>query len=1181
MPTSPTGRSRRRLSAEPGSAFEEGSSRSDLFARLGRFAVRRRWAIVVAWAVLLLVALPLAPRVVGVLRAGGFILDDLESARAKALLQTELAVPPSAVVVVLHSDTTEAGTPAFETAAADAIRRVPEAPDVVRIVPHTLSPRQVSVDRHTAYDIVFLSIAPDDSPAALPGIRERLRQPAGLDVQLAGGPAFYGDVQSVSESDLRRSELVSLPLAAIALLVVFGSVVSAALPLIVGGAAVVVALAAVFIVASATPMSIFVLNLATLLGLGLGVDYSLLMTSRFREELAAHATEPADRRVAAAVEATVATAGRAVFFSGLTVLLGLAGLVLFEFMILRSVGIAGAIVVLLAAASALTLLPALLAIVGGRIDALAIRRVVPSDDPNGPWARLARRVMARPVAVLVPTLAVVLILGSPFLHVRFNAPDSTILPPEVPSRAAFDRLATAFGEGEFAPIVVAIRTDGSATAPANVAALYDYSRRLAADPRVRRVDSLVDVDPRLRREQYELLYADPNGPRDRFVATALAATTKGDLTAFTITTPYGPNRDEGRSLVADLRSAGSPLAAPAGMTILVGGGAADVADVVGRVAQDFPRTGLFIVITTYAVLFFLLRSVVLPAKALVMNTLSIVASFGALVWIFQDGNLSALLGFQPLGFVETTQPVILFCVLFGLSMDYEVFLLSRMKEQWDRTGDNQEAVARGLERSGRIVTSAALIVVVVAGSFAFADIVLIKALGIGMALAVALDATVIRALLVPATMRLLGHWNWWLPGALRRVPRIETAAIAGLLAATLIGGLLLAGCAAASEPMLANAPAAHPLPPPASTAPSPPVDPRPVSLPADDAAHDRLTEWWYDTGHLQTTDGRRFGFELVIFRAERGAFPVTWASHLAITDESGDAFHYAQRTEIGPQVDQAAAGSAGFDLAIADSTGGEPWTMTGGDGHDRLAATVSAADAGIAGTAAAGTGLDLTLSATKPPALHDRIGWIDFGAGGSSYYYSRTAMTARGTVTVGGTSLDVTGTAWFDHQWGDFIAVGGGGWDWFAVNLDDGTDLTLSLVRDADGSYPLVYGTLVAADGSTRHLPRESFEVAVTKRWTSPRTGADYPAGWRVTIPGEELVIELTPTVADQELDTRPTTGVVYWEGSQHVSATRGGRSLGGEAYVELTGYAATASAGSPAPNASGEIPPGPVPVTP
>jgi len=722
--------------------------------------------VVAAWAVLLLVAIPFAPQVPGQLSAGGFILDDLESARAKALLETELGAPPSALVIVFSSPTLVAGTPAFEVAAADAIRDVGTAPHVARVVSHLLSPRQISTDGHTAYDIVFLDLPPDDSPDALPILRERLRPAPGLAVELAGGPAFYGDVQTVSEADLRRSEVISLPLAALALIFVFGSLVAAGVPLIVGGAAVIVALAGIFVVASLTPMSIFVLNLATLLGLGLGVDYSLLMTSRFREELALRPDDP--DRVADAVRITVATAGRAVFFSGLTVLLGLLGLVLFEFMILRSVGIAGAIVVGLAVVSALTLLPALLTIIGPRVDRFSVRSVARTARTDGAWSRLARRVMRHPVAVLIPTLAFLLLLGSPFLHVRFNAPDASILPPEVPSRAAFDGLKAEFGEGEFAPIVLALRTEGPATSPANLAALYDYSRRLAADPRVTRVDSLVDVDPRLTLAQYTLLYGDPNGPRDRYVQTALAATTRGDLTAFTLYTPYGPNRDEGKGLVTALRTPGGPLAPPAGMTVLVGGGAADVADVVARVRADFPRTALFIIVTTYLVLFMLLRSVVLPAKALVMNTLSIVASFGALVWIFQDGNLSAPLGFQPLGFVETTQPVILFCVLFGLSMDYEVFLLSRMKEVWDRTGDNIEAVAGGMERSGRIVTSAALIVVLVAGSFAFADIVLIKALGIGMAIAVALDATVIRALLVPATMRLLGRWNWWMPAALER-----------------------------------------------------------------------------------------------------------------------------------------------------------------------------------------------------------------------------------------------------------------------------------------------------------------------------------------------------------------------------------------------------------------------------
>jgi RND superfamily putative drug exporter len=745
---------------------------SNHFERLGRWCARHRWPVVGAWLLLVLVAVPFALQAPSALRAGGFIRPDLESAQAKALLESEIGISEAAVVVVFHSDTLRAGEPAFEAAAAAAVASVPAAPHVTRLIPHTLSSRQVSADGHTAYDVVLLDLSADDSPEALPGLRAALQQEPGIEVGLSGGPAFYGDVQAVSESDLRRSELISLPLAALALLLVFGSVIAAGVPLVVGGAAVVVALAAIFVVAGLTPMSIFVLNLATLLGLGLGVDYSLLMTSRFREELAARGGG-ADA-VEDAVAATSRTAGRAVFFSGLTVLLGLLGLVLFGFMILRSVGIAGAVVVAFAVTAAMTLLPATLAIVGVHLERLRVRRVRQKPSEHGRWSRLAWAVMARPFLVLIPTLALLLVLGTPFLHVTFNAPDSRILPESAPSRDAFDLLTREFGPGPFAPIELAIRTHGDATDPANLAALYDYSRRLANDPRIQSVGSLVDVDPRMTLAQYQLLYQPGQVPPDRYVAEVLGATTKGDLTAFTILTPYGPNEAVARDLVGDLRSKAGSLAPPAGMTVLVGGGAADVEDVVTGIAAEFPRTAVFILVSTYIVLLLLLRSLVLPVKALAMNALSIAASFGALVWIFEDGNLSMLLGTRPLGFVETTQPVILFCVLFGLSMDYEVFLLTRMRETWQATGDNPTAVATGLERSGRIVTSAALIVIVVAGSFAFADIVLIKALGVGIAIAVALDATVVRALLVPATMRLLGKWNWWMPAFLERhLPSVE------------------------------------------------------------------------------------------------------------------------------------------------------------------------------------------------------------------------------------------------------------------------------------------------------------------------------------------------------------------------------------------------------------------------
>ena len=742
--------------------------------------------VIGAWVLIVLCALPFAPQAPGALQAGGFDLPTLESARSRAALESELGAPPSALVLAISSTTLTPGTVEFETAAQRAVAGVASAPHVVGSRSHLIAPTQISVEKKIVYDVILLDLKPDDSPAALEGIQSALVEVDGITVAIAGGPSFYADIQSVSETDLQRSELISLPLAAVVLLLVFGSAVAAGLPLAVGGATVIVALAAIFGVAQATRMSIFVLNLTTLLGLGLGVDYSLLLVSRFREELGRGA------KLGDAVQRTVATAGRAVFFSGVTVMLGLAGLALFDFAILRSIGIAGAITVAIAVASSVTLMPAILSLLGPRVNRLAIRRLGSGKvNERGPWARLARAVMRRPLAVALPTLALLIALGTPWLGVRFNAPDGSILPERVPSRQALDALTDAFGEGSFSPMTAAVRTDGPVTSAANIKLLYDWVQALQADPRVARVDSIVSIDPRLTLTQYQLLYSsssfDSATPPDRYAAQILSFTTAGDLTTVSITPTNGPNRPESRALVGELRAAhpgsigaGTPSAItpPAGLNALIGGGAAEIVDVVDTISGEFPRTAAVVILATLIILAVLLRSIVLPIKAVVMNMLSILASFGALVWIFQEGNLSAILGFAPLGFVETTIPVILFCVLFGLSMDYEVFLLTRMREIYDRTGDNTAAVAGGLERSGRIITSAALIVVVVAGSFVFAEIVLIKALGVGVAIAVALDATIVRALLVPATMRLFGKWNWWAPRWMERLlsGRIATEA---------------------------------------------------------------------------------------------------------------------------------------------------------------------------------------------------------------------------------------------------------------------------------------------------------------------------------------------------------------------------------------------------------------------
>jgi len=409
------------------------------------------------------------------------------------------------------------------------------------------------------------------------------------------------------------------------------------------------------------------------------------------------------------------------------------------------------------------------------------------------------------------------------------------------------------------------------------------------------------------------------------------------------------------------------------------------------------------------------------------------------------------------------------------------------------------------------------------------------------------------------------------PRRLRHRPRPGVPA--PLLAAILAVILVACTSGAAGQPILANPTAARPTGAPPTQPPAAATDPLPVVLPRDDGPHDRLTEWWYYTGHLADTDGGRYGFEFVIFRAERGRFPTSWVSHLAVTDERGDRFLYSQRLEVGNGVDRsprtAGGNPTGFDLSLtgadpADSPTSQrpPWAMSGSGGIDRLTASLGTDEAARAGVPG-GLSLDLRLGATKPAALHDGDGWIDFGPAGSSYYYSRTSMIASGTLNLDGRVRSVEGSAWFDHQWGDFISVGGGGWDWFALNLDDGTDITLSLVREADGTYPLIYGTIVDADGSVRHLGRDAFAIEVIDRWISPATGADYPAGWTVTIPGENLTISLRPTVAAQELDTRATTGVVYWEGSQEVRATHGGRALGGLGYVELTGYARTRADGN------------------
>ena len=746
-----------------------------MFYHLGKIATRYRWLIVGLWMVAAAIALPFAPQASQVLQSGGFINPDAESQRAINLLVDKLHLNLTTVQVIFTSQRYTADDPHFVQQAQQALAKVQNWSEVSQVVSFTTNPRQISIDRKAAYVNVLLKPDPDSAPKLLPELQQRLQKVPDLRASIGGGPVFYEDIQSVSERDLRRAETLAFPFALIALLLVFRSVIAAILPALVGGCAVVVALALIFALGHVTPLSIFVLNITTLFGLGLGVDYSLFMVSRFREEIA-HG-----RSIEDAIAVTVATAGRAVAFSGLTVSIGLFGLTFFRINMLHSVGLGGMLVVILAVIAALTLLPAMLAIIGLRVNAFPVRLPFlkrradtaangSTDLQRGFWYRLSQFVMRYPIRVFVPVLLLLISFGLPFLGVRFSAPDASILPKDVPSRAAFDLLATRFNNSDTTPILLAVQTTGNAMTDANIQNLYAYVRRIEADPRVQRVDSIVSADPRFTLEQYRLLYSNPQLITDPYVGALVKSTVAGNTVLVQVISKYDMLDARSEGLVQTIRNTKPGN----GISVLVDGGTAGDIDYVDSLYSDFPIALLVISLITFFVLFFLFRSVVLPLKAILMNILSILASYGALVVIFQNGFLHQVLGFTPLGFVEASSPILLFCTLFGLSMDYEVFLLSRVQEAFWQTGDNRRAVALGLQRSGGIITSAAVIVIVVAACFATADMILVKALGLGMALAVFLDASLVRGLLVPATMRLLGDWNWWLPfaGVQRRPPAL-------------------------------------------------------------------------------------------------------------------------------------------------------------------------------------------------------------------------------------------------------------------------------------------------------------------------------------------------------------------------------------------------------------------------
>ncbi len=737
-----------------------------MFAAWGRFVYRFRWLVLVA-SILSIAAVVYSMGYGGRLGTGEFSAPEgTESGRVDELLDEEVAKAPPGFMLVFGSEDEKATDPAFRDQVEHALEPLREDERVtsVRTAYENGATDEAMISRNGHYSLAVIELEEGsfaELQDAYADIRQEVR-PGSLEVVATGEIPLNEDFESVTETDLKRAEVVSLPLALLMLLFVFGSVVAAGLPIGVGVLAVTAGFVGTLLLARAMDVSIYATNIVTMIGLGVAIDYSLFVVSRFREEVGR-------RPVPEALARTMATAGRAILFSGLTVAIGFMGFLFFDVADLNSIGFAGSIVVAFSVLYGLTFLPALLAILGPRVDFLRLPFVHPERTATGSglWHRVARSVMAHPWLTLLPVVALLLLLGSPFLGIRLGLSGGDTLPKDTESRRGEEILDRQFPDSSAYPMVVLLDyQQGSPLTRERIGEMYDMSRWLEDRPGVKDVESIVNLDPKLSRDQYQDLLSGPREDLPPQVREALKRTTGEHVAVLTAYTSAGYNTEAAHDLVREVRGQHPEV----GGEVLVGGWAAFDLDLTDSVYEAAPPAIAFVVLATYVVLFLLLGSVLLPTKAVVVNFLSISASYGALVWIFQEGHLSGLLDFTP-GPINTTTPIIMFCILFGLSMDYEVMLLSRIKEEYEKTADNLSSVALGIERTGRLITGAALIMATVFFSFGLAEAVVIKAIGLGMGLAVLVDATIIRALLVPATMRLMGDWNWWTPKPLARLHR--------------------------------------------------------------------------------------------------------------------------------------------------------------------------------------------------------------------------------------------------------------------------------------------------------------------------------------------------------------------------------------------------------------------------
>ncbi|KES05788.1 transporter [Streptomyces toyocaensis] len=692
-----------------------------------RFVTARPRLALLAALVLTVLAVLAGSGVADRMGSGGWEDPDAESSYATQALEREFPEAQPNLLLLVDAGDASVDDPAVAAEARRLAGRLAGERGVTGVGSYwqSRSPALRAEDGHEALIAARLTGDETAMGRTLDRIAPSFRGERGVVEVKVGGPvAVRHEMQTIIQEDLLRAELIALPVTLVLLVMVFGSAVAALLPLGIGIVAILGTNAVLRGLTEFTDVSVFAMNLTTALGLGLAIDYALFVVRRFREELSTGA-EPLT-----AVGTTLRTAGRTVLFSALTVAVSLAAMLLFPQYFLRSFAYAGIAVVLLAAAAALILLPAALVLLGHRVNSLDLRTLLRRgrpgkrpDEEGAAWGRAATLVMRRAPFFALGTTAVLVLLGLPFLGVRFGTADDRQLPSTAESHTVQQHIREGFPGSPGGGL------DVLAEGPATRAQYAAYKERVAALPEVVRVD----------------------GPL-----------VKGDTAYFTVLPEGEAVDDPAQRLVGDLRALDAPF------DTSVTGAAAVLVDSKDALGERIPAAAVFIVVVTLLLVFLLTGSVLIPVQAVVLNALSLTAMFGAVVWVFQDGHLSGLLGFTTTGSIETTLPVLMFCVAFGLSMDYGVFLLSRIKEEHDHGGDHEQAVRLGLRRTGGLITAAAVILAVVMVAIGTSRVTNTKMLGLGIALAVLMDAMIVRSLLVPSVMRLTGRATWWAPRPLRR-----------------------------------------------------------------------------------------------------------------------------------------------------------------------------------------------------------------------------------------------------------------------------------------------------------------------------------------------------------------------------------------------------------------------------